>query len=368
MLLYFKMRNACRIVRYSLFLSGLLLIGCDSTSVSRVLGATDECYDRDREPHTAQVDSHLHFRPFGGAALPFEQVVSFLEQSGVRYAGVYGIGQMLPTDSSCGYYLHCPGVPVNPTFKNDFYNAMEFLRLRPSKVHLTLSMTFPDLADPDSVVEGIALLDREFPGIFVWMGEVNLVKQALFDNGHEPVPIEVIAEWEPFMKLLRERDIPISIHADLGNDAEPTKYLAWIREVLQRFPENKIVWMHLGLSRELVRIDPELHIDVMRELLDAYPHLLLDLSWRVVDEAVFTTKAQREAYVPFINEYSERFLPGTDFVASSNQTLANYQADLRVTSRILSHLSDEAFRRIALGENYLRLLGLNESVPEVCQR
>ena len=351
-----------------MLLFGATLVGCDSASLSRALEPGEQCYDRAREPQTALVDTHLHFRPFGGGALPFETVVSFLEQSGVRYAGVYGIGQMLPTTSACGYYLDCPGVLVNPTLKNDFFNAMEFLRVRPRNVHLALSMTFPDLSDPDSVVEGIALLDREFPGLFVWMGEVNLVKQALFNNGHEPVPLEVIGDWAPFMKLLRERDIPMSIHADLGNNAEPTKYLAWVREVLQRYPDNKIVWMHLGLSRELTRIDPERHIAVMRELLDAYPHLMLDLSWRVVDEAVFVTAEQREAYVPFINEYSERFLPGTDFVASSHQTLENYQADLRVTSRILSHLSDEAFRHIALGENYLRLLGLPEPAPVLCQK
>jgi len=54
------------------------------------------CFDRAREPYTSQVDSHLHFRPFGGQAIPFEELTGYLHKSGVRHASMYGIGQMLP--------------------------------------------------------------------------------------------------------------------------------------------------------------------------------------------------------------------------------------------------------------------------------
>ena len=123
---------------------------------------------------------------------------------------------MLPVSSACTYYLDCPATLVEPTLKNDFVNAANYLAARPERVHLTLSMTFPDLAEPDAVLAGIQLLDEEFPGVFQWMGEVNLVKQALFDNEHRPVPLAVIAQWAPFMAVLRERNIPIAIHSDLG--------------------------------------------------------------------------------------------------------------------------------------------------------
>ena len=86
-----------------------------------------------------------------------------------------GIGQMLPVSSACIYYLDCPDTPVAPTLKNDFANAANYLTGRPQRVHLTLAMTFPDLARPDAVLAGIRLLDEEFPGLFKWMGEVNLV-------------------------------------------------------------------------------------------------------------------------------------------------------------------------------------------------
>ena len=318
------------------------------------------------QPYTAVVDSHLHFRPFGGPALPFDEVVQYLENTGVRFANVYGIGQMLPVNSDCTYYLDCVGTLVSPTMKNDFMNAMNFLASGSDEVHLTMSMTFPDLEEPDSVLVGMRLLDDEFPGVFSWMGEVNLVKQALFGNFHAVVPLATIPRWAPFMAVLRFRGIPLAIHSDLGNDADPTQYLPWIEEVLRLYPHNKIVWMHLGLSRELVAIDPDTHIGILESVLDRYPNLMVDISWRVIDDNVFSDPELRDRYIPFLNAYSDRILPGTDFVASANKNFDIYRTELDVTSRILAHLDDAAFRNIALGENYFRLMGLDYVAPEIC--
>lgn len=324
------------------------------------------CFDRGRTLQKAVVDTHVHFRPFGGPAISFDAMVSYLDRSGVRFAIVYGIGQMLPVDSPCTYYLDCPGVPVVPTLKNDFVNAANFVSNRPNNVHLTLSMTFPDLERPGTVLAGMDLLDGEFPGVFGWMGEVNLVKQALFPNGHRPVLLESIAAWEPFMRRLRERNMPIAIHSDLGHDGQPMQYLPWMEEVLRLYPDNPIVWMHLGLSRELTRINPGVHLGVLRRLLDRYPALMVDISWRVIHDNVFSRPELRAAYLPFIEEYSTRILPGSDFLASADKNFDVYSEELRVTSDILADLSDEAFRNIALGENYFRLLGLDYSAPEIC--
>ena len=329
-------------------------------------GGGAACYDRARQPYTAVVDTHLHFRPFGGPAVPFEEVVDYLEATGVLFANVYGIGQMLPASSSCTYYLDCPGTPVIPTLRNDFVNAANYLTKTPPGMHLTLSMTFPDLARPESVLEGIEVLDAEYPGLFRWMGEVNLVKQAQFDNDHEPVPAAAIAAWTPFMDLLRERNIPLAIHSDLGNDEEPTRYVPLMEEVLRLYPDNAIVWMHMGLSRELTTMDAAQHVELLTTMLERHPNLLLDVSWRVLDDAYFSHPEARAAYIPLLNGYSERILPGTDFLASRDKDLEVYRTELDVTSRIFAYLDDEAFRNIALGENYFRLLELDYTAPEIC--
>ena len=348
--------------------AALAVAGCVSAPpVTMAMFQGDaECYDRAKMPHTAVVDTHAHFRPFGGPALPFLEVVEYMERTGVLFANVYGIGQMLPVSSTCTYYLDCVGTPVEPTLKNDFVNAANVAAHKPDNMRLTLSMTFPDLAQPETVLAGIRILDDEFPGLFRWMGEVNLVKQALFGNRHEVVPLEAIAAWAPFMRVLLERGIPIAIHSDLGNNADPTKYQRWIEEVLRQYPDNKIVWMHLGLSRELTKVDADEHIRIMRSLLERYPHLMLDLSWRVIDDAVFALPAMRRKYVDFINAHSDRFLPGTDFVASGNKNFDIYRDELEVTGRIHKELDDDAFRNIALGQNYFRLLDLDYEAPRIC--
>ena len=342
--------------------------GCVSSSALELYRTGEAaCYDRSVEPQTAVVDSHLHFRPFGGPEIPFEELVGYLEETGVLFANVYGIGQTLPDFSSCTYYLDCPGTPLTPSRQNDAANAAGYLASPSSRVHLTMSMTFPDLARPATILPEMRRLEEEYPDVFSWMGEVNLVKQAVFANGRGAVPREVLDDWAPFMAALRDRDMPLAIHSDLGNDEDPTLYLPLMEEALALYPDNDIVWVHMGLSRELTRMAPAEHIAIVESMLDRHPRLMLDISWRVLDDAYFSDPEARAPYVLFLNEYSERILPGTDFLASRDKDFEVYRTELEVTSRILRYLDDTAFRNIALGQNYFRLLGLDYTAPRICQ-
>lgn len=326
-----------------------------------------QCYDRATRPYTFVVDGHNHFRPFGGNAIPLYELSEYFHRLGVLFVNAYGIGQTLPIDSGCEYYLDCEGIKVIPSIHNDFRNASNYLEYTPEGINITLSMSFPNLAEPQYVLPQIKLLDKEYPEQFHWMGEVNLVKQALFGNGHKPTPIEKIAEWNEFMELLRQREIPIAIHSDLGSNEAPTKYLNLIEEVLRLYPDNHIVWMHMGLSLELDEMDPQMHIEILERLLNQYPKLMLDISWRIIYDHYFSKHAIREQYVRFLNQYSSRILPGTDFVASRRKDFLVYAQEVEVNSRINLYLDDEAFRNIALGQNYFRLMKLAYQAPQICE-
>ncbi|MFD9566285.1 hypothetical protein [Streptomyces sp. NPDC059994] len=54
-------------------------------------------------------------------------------------------------------------------------------------------------------------------------------------------------------------------------------------------------------------------------------------------------------------------------MASRDKDHHVHAQELEVTSRISKALDDRAFRDIALGENYYRLLNLKESAPQVCR-
>ncbi|NQZ12599.1 MAG: amidohydrolase family protein, partial [Algicola sp.] len=260
----------------------------------------------------------------------------------------------------------CPATPVKPRVDNEIINAENYLKLGAKGIHLTLSMSFADLGSPEQITAQIKQLDQSYPNLFKWMGEVNLVKQALFKNHHKATPIEKIAQWHDFMTILRQRNIPISIHSDLGNDESPTQYLFLMEEVLKRYPDNKIVWVHMGLSRELIAMDPVKHINIMKSKLDAHPNLMLDISWVILDDFYFSKPENRQLYVDLFNQYSTRILPGSDFVASANQTYKSFKAHVKDNSNINRYLDDNAFRNIVLGQNYIRLLGLNYQAPIIC--
>jgi predicted TIM-barrel fold metal-dependent hydrolase len=165
------------------------------------------------------------------------------------------------------------------------------------------------------------------------------------------------------MKVLRDRGIPVTLHSDLGNDANPTEFVHLMKHVLQKYPDNKIVWAHMGLSKELTRMDPNLHVTIMRQALDRYPNLMLDISWDVIYNAYHQWGT---IFIKFFNEYSTRILPGSDFVAAGSKDFGRYAHELEVTSRAHKFLDDEAFRNIALGGNYFRLLDLGYQPPPIC--
>ncbi|KGE03197.1 putative 5-oxo-L-prolinase [Pseudohaliea rubra DSM 19751] len=325
--------------------------------------AEQACYDRGREPYTPVVDAHFHPRPFGGAAIPPEELFSYFDRLGVRFVNYFGIGQVLALDAGCSYYLDCAGVPAKPSVKNDFVNGMDVAAYPNDDLHITLSMTFMDLAQPEDLLSLVELYDREYPGMFTWAGEVNVIKQALVGNGHEPATLAAIDAWAPFMALLRERGIPLTLHADLGNDDEPTAFLFLMDHILASYPANAIVWAHMGLSKELTTMDPVEHVALMRERLDRYPGLMLDISWDVLFNAYHRWG---DIFVDFFNDYSDRLLAGSDFVAAGSKGFDDYARELEVTSRVLRFLDDRAFRNVALGENYFRLMDLPYHAPALC--
>ncbi len=321
------------------------------------------CFDRANQPYTTVLDAHFHPKPFGGPAMEPEEIWDAFDQLGVRFVIYFGIGQVLTLNADCSYYLNCIGVAAKPSIKNDFVNGLEVAAYDPDKVHITLSMTFLDLAHPENVLKTIELYDREFPGMFGWAGELNVIKQALIGNLHEPATYESIDAWAPFMAVFRERGIPITLHSDLGNNADPTEYMHLMDYVLKSYPDNKIVWAHMGLSKELNTMSPAQHVRLMSERLDAYPNLYLDITWDVLYNEYHMWA---NTFVPFFNKYSTRLLPGSDFVAAGYKNLEQYAHELEVTSRPLRLLEDEAFRNIALGQNYFNLMNLPFEAPPLC--
>ena len=212
--------------------------------------------------------------------------------------------------------------------------------------------------------------------------------------------------------------------------------------LLSRYPDLIVVWAHLGLSKELRGLHPYIHAHILRELFKKHKNLVADISWDVLakqnlmnhvaassvedlshekhtdfnEDTDFLFKSQEveelrdglhstwevhedlvtsagsvtgptyamAIYLELFHEYSDRFLTGTDFVASFGKKenfpgtkvgakgcvkdIPNHARQLVDTSSINMFLDDEAFSKIVLGENFFRVLGLSDvyEAPPVC--
>lgn len=302
------------------------------------------CYNRAHNNNWAVVDAHLHPRPFGGQPVPFTDLLGRMRRAGILFTTLYGLGQRLPVNSECTYYLNCPGTSVTPSLKNDFFNAQSVLDSghsleSPQGPHIVLSMSFFDLHQPQGALEKMKLLQREFPGVFRWVGEINLVKQALWAN-HQGLPVELksISEWEPFMSEFRRQKLPLALHSDLGNDKDGLEFLPLMDRVLETYPENEIIWVHMaGISKQLKPhvakasllqrpVTIEAHISMIEERLEKYPKLMIDLSWDILYDQLYALRADRMPYVQLLNRFPSRFLSGSDHVASVEKTEDVYRS------------------------------------------
>lgn len=369
------------------------------------------------------------------------------------------------------------------------------------RIHLTLSATFPNLQNPKNISRDLRKLEAEFPGAFGWAGEINVFKHALASNGffNQPRVTERMVlngDLDYLFNVLTDRKWPTTLHCDLGCDnylevpvgfdsRNPlkgcevpneeiqlaTQNYVWWRAILGPyyhsffFTDNRprktfskvqhlkvwdtilsrhknlvVVWAHLGLSKELSDLHPNIHYHILKELFDRHPNLHADVSWDVLSkqnlmnhvgedvsklnpekhvdfnqdvrflfndtevnalrEDLHATWSQHEElvkrtgtvtgptyamaiYLQLFHEYADRFLTGTDFVASLGpkeqypgqlgkngcmKDVANHARQLTDTSSINMFFEDEAFRKIVLGENFFRITGLGDSfaAPPVC--
>ena len=234
-----------------------------------------------------------------------------------------------------------------------FFNAQSVLDSAadladPSGPRITLSMSFIDLHDPAGNLEKMQLLQNEFPGMFKWVGEINLVKQALWPN-HQGLPVELdtVPTWKPFMDEFLKQDIPLALHCDLGNEENGTQFLPLMDKVLDTYPNNKIIWVHMaGISKQLkphlaakgvsllqklkVPVTIEDHVAMIGKRLEKHPKLMIDLSWDILYDELYASPAERELYVNLINKYPDRFLSGSDHVASEEKTENTYSTELSI--------------------------------------
>ena len=91
--------------------------------------------------------------------------------------------------------------------------------------------------------------------------------------------------------------------------------------LLSRFPNVKIVWAHVGLSKELQELHPLVHKHILTTLLDRYSNLHADVSWDVLSKMVLMDYKPGDSIAKFLHTSHEDF--DRDAKDLFNQTIVN---------------------------------------------
>ena len=116
-----------------------------------------------------------------------------------------------------------------PNPKNDRENAENYVKYKnnlnqSSKIHLTLSATFPNLQSPEHIMTNLSELRKDFPDSIKWSGEINVIKHALVGNAFfkedtSPRLTKKFIEGgslDPFFEDMESKGWPVTLHNDLG--------------------------------------------------------------------------------------------------------------------------------------------------------
>lgn len=173
------------------------------------------------------------------------------------------------------------------------------------------------------------------------------------------------------MELAAQQRLPISFHSDAGNTGNPQAFVHLMDLVLNLYGNaNDIVWLHLGgCSKELKFSETsklDRHFEMLGKRLEKYPKLKVDLAWDVLFDNVYSLDEGLAKTVSLLNKYPDRFIAGTDFVAALSKNQTQYAYELQKTGAPFQFASHEAFRKVALGQNWFELLNLPMRAPTIC--
>lgn len=331
------------------------------------------------QPAEAQVpanaefhDSHFHLTNYIQQGISIEDYLAIMGDR-VGRSTLFGIplqqawsyqnsGDFAPT-----YYLQSDAPLYYYSF-TDAYIARLYEKLTPEQqARFDPMITGFNPADMYGV-EHIRRVLETFPGVFSGIGEFSIHKEFVSSK----IAGEVASLTNPAMDRVfdfcAETGLVAILHNDIDMpfskpDTEPV-YLTQAKDLLRRHPDATIIWAHLGLGR-VVHPDRTMasagtterspHFKRIFEGMIADPslnHVYFDISWDEVAKYATETPESVQHTADVINRYPDRFLFGTDNVASKSPEA--YFRIYEMYAPVWEKLTPEAKGKILKG-NYERL-------------
>jgi hypothetical protein len=197
---------------------------------------------------------------------------------------------------------------------------------------------------------------RTFPGVFTGVGEFTIHKEFVSAK----IAGEVASLNDPaldrILDFCAESGLLVIIHNDLDSPfpkpGKPPAYLEQMRNLIKRHPKTTIIWAHTGMGRVVRPV--QRHAAMLETMLKdpAFSNLYFDISWTEAAKYLVDSPEATKIAADLLNRYPDRFLFGTDEVASTNQE--QYLKIYSMYEPLWKQLTKQTSEKVRKG-NYERL-------------
>lgn len=259
------------------------------------------------------IDTHIHWVDFLQNTDGLWELLKNMDSLSLDKAVIFG----LPVKKKWAYHDQ-----KQPSYYLDGYStcfyysltdellAQAYLAL-PSDQQKRLSPLICGFNPTDmSSIDYLEMMYEKYP-IWKGVGELLLRHDELSTLTNDELPRINHPALRPILDFCQRKKLPVLIHhnsSSIGYENDFV-YLHEMKEVLEQYPELKLIWAHCGASRRTMNGQFHRMIgDLMRENTNVFA----DISWIVYDEEVCYSGEPRMEWIEVLQEFPDRFMIGSD--------------------------------------------------------
>lgn len=205
-------------------------------------------------------------------------------------------------------------------------------------------------------VDHIKRVLKTFPGVFTGIGEFTVHKEFVSSKIAGDIASLNDKALDRVLNFAGEAGMVVILHNDMHapfpKEGDEPVFLLQIKELFKKHRDTTIIWAHTGLGRIIQPVDD--HAKILDSILGNpnYKHVYFDISWDEVAKYLTTSEEVIKKAAKFLEKYPDRFLFGTDNVASKDD--ASYYKVFHQYDPLWKALSPETSLKIRI-KNYERL-------------
>jgi len=285
-------------------------------------GMKDGVLVHDAEIKHVTIDIHLHMLDFLQKSAGTRKILAAMDGCGVEKAVMIGMPCCKKWSMS---------EPEQPLYYQDDNGQCYFYSYADQMV-ADAWLALPDVSrkrfapvmgsfNPTDIaaVDHVERMWTKYPGLWRGLGEVmcrhdDLTSLLMEDE----TPVINHMAMRPIYEWCIEKDLNCMVHQNADRTAEAEddgdyEYLWEVQQVLEAFPDLKLIWCHAGVSR---RTFEENHHEMIDKMVSDYPNLHVDMSWVVWEECVCdpATAKPKKGWADLFEKHPTRFSIGSDQV------------------------------------------------------